>query len=763
MADDKDIEGSDLSALIASEIRNSLSFDMTEQTSKRELALAYMRGEMPDLPPRPNGSKQTSRDVADTISWILPGIVRVFTASSQMVIFDQVREEDDRWASEATEYTNYSFFRENDGYRILYNASNDSLLMGNGVACSYWEPEETETKTFKDLQEVDLAVLTEEGWTPISAKLGKPMPVEDMDPMTGDVVVLEMPTITAKMQRVVRPGRIKDMTCIPENLFLDKDATTIEDARVVGYLLDGTTRSDLLEMAEDYGWDAAAVEAIKQAPRYNRSVATIGSLRENEYHQNDSPVASGDPMEFYQVFPKYDVDGDGIAERLRVWYLGNGSTGTVLGWEEWDDDIPYTDIPCYPVPHQFEAESVFDRTADIQRVKTTLLRQALDNTYASNMPMREADQGSVLNPEILVNPKFGGIIWKKQGSAPIVPHVIPFTADKSFAALEYMDQIIAKRTGVSKTTMALDPETLQNQTATSSQLQHDAGYSQVELIARNMAELGWSKFFKKRLKLAIKYEQVRKIPSDNGDPVPNPETGQEEPGKFREISPAKWDAEMAVSINVGLGTGSRDRDMSMLNLILNGQIGMADRLGAAGFTSKALEFLPKIRNTAVKMAESSGLKNPEEYYPEITDEELAQMKEQANQPPPPDPAIQIEQMKGDNAKALKEVDGQVAVEQARIKAEGDIIKNQAELEADLETARADRENALILQQQKAQHDYDLDAQRIASTERIKLAELKWAEYELNAKTALEREKMASAAQIAAMKPKPEPKQAGKPA
>ena len=687
MAEEQEIEGPSLEAIIADEIRTSLAYDQSELASKRATAIAYMRGEMPDLKPRPNGSTQTSHDVADTISKVLPGVVRIFTAASKMVSYERVRDEDDRWASEATEYMNHSFFVENDGYQILLNATNDSLLLGNGLACSYWDAPEIETKTFRDLSEVELVVKTEEGWEPVAASPGKPQTVDD----------LELPTYTVKMQRTLRPGRIIDKTGKPENLVINDTATSIDDARFVGYLHDDKTRSDLMEMADAYGWDTGVIEEIPSYSLPLQSEVATARTSDREYNTS-SPVASGDPIDLYEIYMRVDVDGDGIAEMIQVWYAGRGGAGVVLGWEEWEDEVPFTDIPCYPVPHRWDAEGLFDRLVDIQRVKTTLLRQALDNIYAVNMPMREVEQGSVLNPDILVNSKFGGLIWKKAGSNPIIPHVIPFTADKAFAAMEYMDKVRIERTGVSSASAALDPEALQNQTATASQLQHDVNYSQTEFIARNQAELGWKKFFRKRLKLAIKHEQVRSIPSDEGDEIQG-EDGSVEASDFRTVSPPKWDAGMKVSINVGLGTGSRDRDMSMLNLILNGQIGMADRLGMAGMQSKALEFLPRIRMTAVKLAESSGLKNPEEYYPEITDEELAQMKAAA-EAPKVDPAIELENAKGENAKALKQVDAQVAMQQAQLKAEGDVLKNKAELEADMRTAQAELESKAALERIK---------------------------------------------------------------
>ena len=722
---DTEIEDSDLSAIVAAEIRSAQMFDQT----KRTLAIEYQRGEMNDLPARVNGSSQTDRTFADALAWTLPGVVRVFTASDQMVQFQATQVGGEQAAEEASEYTNYSFFRENDGYRILYNATYDSLLMGNGAACSYWCPEEVDTKLFKDKTAEEVTLLLEEGWegTGVVPKPGKPRASTMTDPVTGEDVAIEEPTMTVRLQKVEKRGQIRDMTLKPENLLLNSTATTIEDSRFVAYLHDDKTRSDLIEMAEEYGWDKAAIDEL---PAYrNTTQNEVSNARRFENPITDSsPVRSGDLVDLYECYIRADEDGDGSAELLQVWYAGNAGGGKVLGWEEWEDDVPFTDIPCYPVPHSWVAESLFDRTADIQRVKTTLLRQLLDNTYAVGLPMQEVEEGSVLNPDALVNKRFGGLLWKKRGAAPIVDHVTPFIGDKLMLGLSYMDEMVAKRTGISKTTMALDPEALQNQTATGSQLQHDAGYSQIELIARNMAELGWVKFFAKRRNLAKKYiKEPVQIPSKNGEAVDGAATG----AKYRTIQPERWSDDMACTINVGLGTGSRDRDMAMLNTILNGQIGMADRLAQGGFRAKAIEFIPKIRKTAVEMAESSGLRNPSDYYPPITDEELAKMQEQASQPPPPDPAIQLEQMKGENAKELKAVDAQVSMQAAQLKAQGDVVKNQAELDADLQTKAADRENAIAIERIKQQGE--------AERQQRELAFRAW---ELQQTQQMERERMA---------------------
>lgn len=715
MADD-DIEGNSLTAIVGNEIAQAQTFDQT----KRTLAIEYMRGEMNDLPARPNGTSQTSRDTADTISWMLPGIVRVFTASDQMVNFDATQPGGEEGAEEASEYTNYSFFRENEGYKILYSATYDSLLVANGAACSYWCPEESKAKLFRNKSQEEIAYLLSEGWQPIEGQLPKPTGgLQQDDPLTGQP--MDVPLYTVRLKQVTERGQIKDMVLKPENLLRNASALSYETARFTAYLHDEMTRSDLMGMADEYGWDKQVIENLPRfSSRNQNQVQTARNARQTNFNNDSSTVKSGDIIDLYECYIYADADGDGEAEHLQVWYAGNAGQGEVLSFDEWEDDVPWSDIPCYPIPHSLDAESVFDRTADIQRVKTLLLRAAIDNTYAVNLPMREVEAGTVENPDILVHPIFGGIVWRSKNknatNSPITPHETPYIADKAFAALEYMDLISAKRTGVSKTTMALDPEALQNQTATSQQLQHDASYSQIELVARNMAELGWTKFFAKRRNLAKKYiKQPIQIPSKNGEMQQGQQDGATpQSSKYRTIQPEQWSDDMACTINVGLGTGSRDRDMSMLNLILNQQIGMATRLGESGFVSKAIEFTPKIRKTAVEMAEASGLKNPDDYFPDITDDDVKQMQQQANQPQPNGEAQLLQlKMQGESQSQ------QSATQIATIRGQAEMASAQSDLQIkQLEVEQAQRDAQY--KDQIAGLELQLQAQKVAADNDTKL-------------------------------------------
>jgi len=687
----KEFEEHDLAALVAQEIAQATSYDQSDLAAKRSRALEYLRGEMNDTPARPNGSRSTSRDLADTMSWMLPGIIRVFLSSDRMAEYEPVApgvNTPEAWAraeeeaEQKSDYVTYVFFKDNDGYRIVYNATFNALLTGNGPVKHWWDdtPEE-EISHHSRLRIEQVAALMEDEDVEILAQEVNDEPDAIADPATGETVQVE--TYNVKIKRTTSRGRVKIVAIEPENFLIDEAAITIDDARFCAHRDPYMTRSKLIEM----GFDRELVEGLAADPNVALDTEEASSRRVGTPLMTGSPIRSGEHIDFYECYMRVDVDDDGVTETIKVAYAGSAGAGEVLHWEVWEDDLPFSDIPCYPQPHKYEADSVADRTLDIQQVKTILLRQTLDNLYASNLPMREVEQGSVQNPDILVSPKFGGTIWKAPGSAPIVPHTVPFVADKSLVFMEYLDRVIEKRTGVSRTMMALDPEALQNQTATANQNARDASYSQIELVARNMAELGWRRAFRQILKLIVKHQDRPRVIRLRD--------------KFVEMDPRHWTATADVTVNTGLGTGSRDRDMAMLNNVLATQLMIVDRFSAAGFRAEAIEMLPRIRSTLLKIAESAGLRNADGFYPDIGEERLQAMlvkaEQQAGQP---SEQMQIEMAKIEAQKQAESARLEIQKQIEAMKAEGNKIKEAAQLEGDLRAQAAERETTIMIEDRK---------------------------------------------------------------
>lgn len=688
-----------LKALLSQEISSALTYDDTELSQKRSKALEYYRGEMTDTPAMTGRSSVVSRDVADTIGWMLPGIIRVFMASDRMAMYEPERPGDEEFAEQATDYANFVFMKDNPGYRIMWDATHDSLLLGNGIVKHWWDDkEECEYTEHSGLTEEQIAILqAEQGVEIVAQKEGEPQ-IFLMPGPTGEMMEVPLPTFDVKIKRVTRDGRLRVECIEPEDFLLDRDATQIENARFTAHRQD-KSKSDLIEM----GFSRELVDSLP-ADRFS-------NIREEKLSRDDSAAVFhanvGDDsmglVELFECYVKADVDGDGVAETVRAFYAGAGGTGELLDWEVWEDDLPFSDIPCEPVPHRWDARSVADDVSDIQRVKTVLTRQFLDNLYWVNNPMTTAEEASVTNPDTLRSPRFGATVFYKKGALPPAPMAVPFIGDKALLGLQHFDNVREMRTGVSRAAMALDPEALQNQTATASQNQKDAAYSQIELIARNQAELGWRRVFRQLLKLVVKHQD-------------RPRTIRLR-DEWVEMDPRSWNANMDVTINIGLGTGSRDRDMAMLNQILNVQIAMTDRLAQSGFSAQALEMVPKINETAMKLAESAGIKNPEQFYLDIKPEMLEQMKQEAANRP--DPEMQKEQLKAQTQLQLGQQQAQLDAQADQRKAQIETVQMQADIEAQNQKTQAEMAQA----EQKFAFDKEMALLEFQLQRELKMAEL----------------------------------------
>lgn len=684
-----------LEAIVSQQIELARSHDSQEREKDRGKALDYYFGDMDKyIPPEVGKSKVVSRDTADVIGWLLPGLMRTFTASDKMAVAEPVGPEDNEWAKQATDGLNYVFWKDNKGYEIVYSASWDALLTGNGIIKTYYDDTPVYTTSFHSgLSEDQVAMLLQpddDGESP--EVLAKDEDTELVPDEMGNLVPVKMYNL--KIKRKVEEGRFVCEVIAPERFLIDQDAICTDEAAFTAHW-ERKTRSELVAM----GYDKNEVAAIPQAARNQTQEEAARDLLAPE----SEPDKSMELVDYYECYIRIDVDDDGEAELVRACFAGSAN-GKLLDWEVWEDENPFDDIPCEPIPHRWTARSASDETMDVQDIKTVLLRQGLNNTYATNNPQRHA-KGKITNPDELVNPTFGGVVFGDANSE-IKDLTIPFVASHAFDAIAYQDEVIQRRTGVGRRQMALDGDVLQNQTATADQNDRDASYSQVELIARNMAEWGWKKVFRKLLRLMIKHQDKSRDLMVNGKPV--------------KIDPRHWNADMDVTINVGLGTGSRDRDLAMLGRILQTQQIMIDRFMAAGAAEEAIDMLPKILQTMVKMAESAGIKNPEEYYPDYDQDKIAQLKQLAQQKAQQgDPKVAAEQAKTQMDMQAKDAQAQRDHEYRMAQAQANAAQKIAQINADKEIRRY-------------QIDGEMELKRRQLVDEIELKrELGYAEIDLN--------------------------------
>ncbi len=607
-----------IKSIIESEIQNSIGWLQSETTAERTRALEYYL-RYPYGNEVEGRSKIVTGEVAEAVDGALPQLMRVFTSSDDIVVFEPVEPNDVEAAKQATEYCNYVFYKDNAGLLILHNWMKDALLQKIGVVKCYWESEEKVRKEkFVDLTDDELALLLADGELEVTAHSSRPDPnfpmPEGVPPEALAAQGIQMPMLhTVKVKKTKKSGKVCIENVPPEEFLISKGAKSIEDETFKAHRR-LFTRSELIEMGY-------ARDVVDTLPAYDD--LTFNQERIARYPQGEQPSMqpqldfSQQLIELYECYIRIDENDDGEAELRRIVKAGN----EILEDEECDY-IPFYSLCPIPIPHKFFGQSLADRVMDIQLVKSTVTRQMLDNLYLTNNSRVGAVEGQV-NLDDLQSSSPGGIIRLKNSQA-VVPLTVASNVAQAFPMLEYLDNVQAKRTGVSDAQQGLNPDILSNVTAAAVAAMTQASTGKLELIARIFAETGMKSLFKAVLALLIKYQDQPRMVRLGG--------------KFVTFDPRAWKADYDVSIHVGLGTGNKEQQLAMLQMILAKQEQILTQFGAAN----PLVSVGQYRETLAKFIEAAGFKTADEFFKPITPEVDAQLAQP--QPPKPDPNLEATKM-----------------------------------------------------------------------------------------------------------------------
>ena len=248
------------------------------------------------------------------------------------------------------------------------------------------------------------------------------------------------------------------------------------------------------------------------------------------------------------------------------------------------------------MPHRFYGRSVSELVEDIQLMKSTVMRQLLDNMYLTNNN-RVAVMDGMVNMDDLLTSRPGGVVRTKQQPNQVMqPIQAQPISQQAFPLLEYLDTIREVRTGVTKYNQGLDSDSL-NKTATGISAIMNQTQMRAELIARIFAETGVKDLFRKMFELSVKYQDREKIIQLNNQYIP--------------VMPTEWKNRFNVTIQVGLGTGTKEQQLVILNNILDKQLQAFNLQGQREFPMVSLK---NIYNTLSKMIENAGLKTVDSYF-----------------------------------------------------------------------------------------------------------------------------------------------------
>jgi hypothetical protein len=624
----KPMDDAELQAIISQDLVDAVSYIDSDISPTRAKGTEYYRGDLFGNEVDGN-SKVVAMEVRDTVSAMLPSLMRVFFSTENVVEFVPRGPEDVASAQQATDYVNYIFQNDNNGFLTSYAIFKDALVRKCGIAKFWWEDEErVHIDEYTGLDEQTLEMLMQEPDAEVKIVVSYPDPSVDemqlttVDPMTGAPVVMPAPMLhDVQIKRVTKDGRIKIMAVPPEELILSRRARSFDDGNIIAHRQMATV-ADLIAM----GYDQDEIEE-------NLSSTDLDSNDEYLARQPLSTTMGTDdaanPMMrrvlYVEAYSRVDFDGDGIAELRKVCCMGSGYK-VVRNLPA--SYIPFADFPCDPEPHTspLEAMSIFDITRDLQEIKSEILRNTLDSLAQSIHPRTAVVEGQV-NIDDVLNNETGAII-RMRAPGMVQPLSTPFVGQAAFPMMEYMDQIKEDRTGMSKAAMGLNADALQSSTKAAVNATISASQGRIELTARLMAE-GMKKLFKGILFLVTTHQDKARMVRMRNEWVA--------------MDPRHWNATMDASINIGLGLGDINERRQALMMIMAKQEQILQQLGPTNPLVTPQQF----SNTLRKIVELSGFKDASSYFQDIP----ADYVPPAPPAPKPSPEEILAQVQAESIKA----------------------------------------------------------------------------------------------------------------
>lgn len=635
----------EIGAIFRTAVEDAISFIESEIAPDRDKAQRYYNGEV-DISAEDGRSKVIATKCRDVVRQVKPSLMRVFLSNDKPGEFVPRTPQDVRGAEQATKFAEYKL-AQNNGYTLLTNAFQDALVKKVGVIKAFYdETTDIEFDEYTGLTDEEFAFVASDE----SAEVVEHTATTQVD-IGPDGVEVERTVHDAKVSFERSGGDISLLSVPPEDFFIDNQASSLRDFYVVGHKTDMRV-GDLVAMGfefsevHDLGQDQEADEDAELARR---------GYVDDETDSNALDPAMR-PVTVYEAYMNIDVEGTGIPRLYSA--IMAGSEKRMLS-HEIADFVPFAIFEVDPEPHAFFGSSLVDLIVDDQDVMTGLWRGLIDNINVTNNPGMAFDSEAV-NTDDMMNNEIGKLVRTKGSPAQhIMPFQVPFAAGGTIPAMEYYDQLLQDKTGVSRASMGLDPDALQNTTATAVNAAVGASEGQIEAMARNLAEGGLAQLYEILLKLIRQHATAEEIIMVDGEFVP--------------VDPRGWSSDMSVIVNVGLGRGGKQERMMTLQQTLQQQFTIWQSYGP----NNGLVSLTQIRNTLSDIQRIGGVYNSERYY----------------MPMNPQREQQLQQAAAEAAKAASQQQGQDPQVQALLQAE--IGKAQIKGQTDMAKIQADSQTAAM--------------------------------------------------------------------
>ena len=581
-------------------------------------------------------SQVVSTDLRDATLDQIPDLLEIYMGSDSVVEFKPKGEEDREIAEQATDYANYIFFEDNDGFLILNSVFKDAGVRRLGYVKWWWQEQDRVTgTTMTGLTEDELIFLSEQEGTEFEIIGEGEQMIQTPNPQTGEVEMVPTPTFDIEVTRKEPDGRVRVEEVPPEEIVWTPEARKFSRSPIIAHTRE-VPMDELILMGldKDFIEEHKGTISDKSTESLAWSRQFYGSSAVSEILGGGTQDVSQEPVLFTEVYALVDTDDDGIAELRMFKCVGPSYTivpdedGSTFG--ELVDEIPIAAFTPDPEPHTIPGLCNFDYLKEIQKVKSQIQRGQL-NSLAQSIENQLVVASSEVNMRDLISPEISGIIRVRrdtQNSIREIKH--SFVGGDTMPVLAYYDQVMANRTGSAGPREGLDPNILQSTTPEAVNSTLSKGQQRIKMLARVYAETGFKPMFKGIYGLVVKHQTRERVVRLRNKYVP--------------VDPTYWNSGMDVRVNVALGTGTRTEKITALQSLA----GVQEQHLQMG---SPLVSFAEIRNTYGKLTDLLGYRDTSQFWKPWGAEqqaqyEQAQQEQAANQPADPATLIaEVEQLK----------------------------------------------------------------------------------------------------------------------
>jgi hypothetical protein len=671
---------------------------------KRARAIEYYLGLNKN--PAPEGRSQiVDRSVYETISVMLPSLVRIFAGSSDEVCKAQpIGPEDEEAAEQQTAVLNYVVTQQNQWEQFAADWVHDAMLLCNGYAMAYWDESKNLVREVYEKQSDDQvqAIVSDKSVKVLehSESVDEQATAEQMQQFQAQMQQYQQAAQMAAMQgmqlgapppppqpvvlhdlvieREENEGKVCIKVLPPEHCYVSADTPdwTLRDCPFFEFRQQKT-------IAELRGMGLEVDEGVSDDETNDRPEDWARD-RFGEDTQSDENKGVMRRVWARMIWVRADAEGDGESRLYYAILVGR----TVL-FSQPVARIPVASMTPQPLPHRHIGMSVGETIHDIQDIKTAVKRGGLDNLYLANNGRNVIS--SKVNLSDFLDSRPGGVVRMLDDSLPaeghVLPMVHPFAFDQIIQSLEYFDQERQNRSGASRYFSGTDAGAI-NKTASGTMALQNMASMRIEHTARMMAPA-----------VEALFSAVQEIISKHQ----NKEMTIKLRGKWTTVDPQAWRTKRDMRISVGVGAGNKDSMLQQLGMVYGAQMQLMP-LGIAG--------PEQIHATVTEMGKLQGFANPAKFWIDPS--------QNPPPPPPPDPEmvkVQIEAQAKQQDAQLKQQQAQADIQFKAQEAQIELEKSKVELQiklAELEIKRQELElkaQAAMVDQQLAQQKTQHELQR----------------------------------------------------